>query len=67
MTIDGPLENLFSVAILRHSKNPSTNRIKEGTNTTNKFAFRAIEYSEVWPFFFIPFLYCSLLQNYAFN
>ena len=67
MTIDGPLEHLFHVAILRHSKNPSTIRIKERTNTTNKFAFQVIEYSEVWPCFFTPFLYCNLLHNYAFK
>ena len=33
---------------MRYSKHPSIIRIKERANDTNKFAFQAFEYSEVW-------------------
>ena len=46
--IDGPIEHSVHAAILRYSKHPSIIRIKERENYTNKSAFQAFEYSEVW-------------------
>ena len=48
ITIDGPIEHPVHAAILRYSRHPSIIRIKERANDTNKFAFQAFEYSEVW-------------------
>ena len=48
ITIDDPIEHPGHAAILRYSKHPSIIRIKERANDTNKLAFQACEYSEVW-------------------
>ena len=48
VTIHGPLEHPVHAAILRYSKHTSIIRIKERANDTNRFAFQAFKYSEVW-------------------
>ena len=48
ITIYGSKEHPLHAAILRYSRHPNTIRIKQRVNDTNKFAFQASEYSEVW-------------------
>ena len=48
VTIHGPLEHPVHAAILKYTKHQSIIRIKERANDTNRFAFQAFVYSEVW-------------------
>ena len=48
MTISDPSLHPVHRAVLRYSEHPSIIRIKERVTETNKFAFQAFEFSEVW-------------------